>query len=204
MSNEKYFTYYKSTPEEAKQRLDFYNANFEGKRDNILKNLLADSGAVGFTTTSSWGNEPELISYLAFPVDHDFGIPRDKLKVIRHDWLNNKKVIIARGKMNSVEGRELNKKLDGFIKPANEQLKKSPTLEQWLIDEYKISYSSTGAVSKKGIALISTRAGTDSKGELLIIRVPVKDRDSRAEPPKVPDCFEQITYGQMYDLASGE
>jgi hypothetical protein len=205
MSNEKYYTYYKSTKEEAKERLEFYRTNFEGKREEVLTKLLADSGAVGFTTTSSWGNDPILISYLAYPHDYDFGIPYGKLKIVRYDWLNNKKVIIARGKMNTVEGRELNKKLEGFIKPVNDLLKKLPTLKQWLVNEYNIAYQSTGEATGSGIALISTVAGTDSKGELILIRIPNKEKGARGStPPKAPKGFEQITYGQFYDLANKE
>ena len=191
MSNEKNYHYYQISGSEVAALNASYEP-FEQRRAAALEQLLADSGAVGFTfTRRSFGDKPGLVRNLAYPVDHDFGVP---VLIKDRNVLDGKPVAVFRGKGNSSAGRELNAKLDAWIAAANKELNDAPRYTDYLIDHYGIHCSEC-----YGNTIINTYGGkAHQDDDVLLFAIPIV---KKGPSPEIPASFVQITYGQFYDLS---
>lgn len=199
MSNEKYYRYFRvSGPEVAE--LNAKHAEFRENRQAALEKMLKDSGAVAYTEISRWGETATLVCSLVFLADHDFGT---EVTIKRHDYQDGKKVVIVRGKGRTAEARELNAKLEGYVREANEVLAKAPTYHDYLINHYQVQCCGIGGPvpGSSGSAMLSTYCGRQpGNKETLLFAIPMKSDE--CGQPEIPASFEEITYGQFYDLCN--
>ena len=191
MSNEKYYRYFRLSGQEVKD-LDAKYEPLHQQRLEAIKRMQEASGAVGFTLTSkTFGGKAGLIKSLAFPADHDFGVP---VTIKYRNRIDSKPVVIVRGKRNTKEGRAFNSKLDAWVAVANEEIGEAIPYTSWIIEHYGIHCSEI-----HGSSLISTYGGKCSDKDVLLFAIPVV---LRGNAPEIPASFEEITYGQFYDLSN--
>lgn len=198
MSNEKFYRYYRVSGPEVTGLLSSYGKN-EETRNSAIQKMLDDSGAVGFCETSGWGNNVKLVSSLCFPADHEFGT---EVTIKRTDYFRGKKVVMVRGKGRTKEARALNEKIAGHIKEANIVLSQALGFQDYIVNHYQVQCSGIGGAieGQRGVAMLSTYCGKQpGVNDVLLFAIPSKS--GCGNQPDIPLSFEEITYGQFYDLA---
>lgn len=197
MNNEKYYRYFRvSGAEPAKLLADYVDV--DTKREQVLEKMLQDSGAIAYTERRAWGENGTLVASLVFKADHDFGIP---VTIDRKDYFDGQRVVIVHGKGNSKEARAFTAKLKGYVKDANDELANVPSFKDYLIQHYQVACNGIGAPAEsgRGSYMISTNCGKQpGSDDTLLFAIPMKSDGCRV--PEIPDSFEEITYGQFYDL----
>lgn len=200
MSNEKYYRYFRVSGPEVVE----LNAKYEeiaSTRQNTLEKMLKDSGAIAYTERRGWGENGTLVGALVFSAKHDFGT---EVTIKRRDFFEGKEAVIVRGKGRTAAARELNSRLEGFVREANEVLAKAPSYRDYLINHYQVACNGIGGPSERGFGsyMISTNCGKQpGSDDALLFAIPVKSDGCRQ--PEIPASFEEITYGQFYDLSNG-
>lgn len=202
--NEKHYDYYKVEGPEVKALIAGYDG-IEKQRKEIIQGVMNELGAVAYTDSSGFGNKGGQITNLVWPVDHEFPCP---MTIKRRDHFDGKNVIIARGKGNTVEGREFNKKLDASLGAANEKLADLPIWQAYIIDHYGVMRTGFGETVKfYGTSMLTTYGGRcPGRDDCLLFAIP----NSKATEPgevshgsvEIPPEFQQLTYGQFYDLTT--
>lgn len=199
MNNEKYYRYFRVSGPEVVTLLADYDA-ISAKRKLVLEKMLQDSGAVAYTERRGWGENGTLVESLVFSAKHDFGT---EVTIKRRDHLDGKPIVIVRGKGRTAEARELNQRLEGYVREANEVLAKAPSFRDYLIQHYQVACDGIGGPTERGFGsyMISTNCGKQpGSDDTLLFAIPIKSDGCRQ--PEVPASFEEITYGQFYDLSN--
>lgn len=126
------------------------------------------------------------------------------MTIKREDFFDGKRVVIARGKGNTKEGRAYNKELDAVIHEANAKLKALPEWNDYITNHYGIMRTGIGGQSGRGFgfAMLSTYGGKHPRrDDCLIFAIPNNKEEKHGEVV-IPDGFKKITYGQFYDIAN--
>lgn len=201
----KHYDYYKVEGEDVKALIDGFS-DVGKKREEVLKSVMNQFDAVAYTNSSGFGDKGKLLRALVWNEDYPFTCP---ITVKHRDVYEGKRVVMARGKGNTKDGREFNKQLDAAIKEANKKLETLPTWQDYIIDHYGVMKTGFGeAAGNFGIAMLTTYAGRcPGRFDCLLFAIPnTKDREGYAKHGEVdiPPSFQRITYGQFYDLANTE
>lgn len=198
MSNEKFYRYYKVTGAEAAKLLADYNAVGD-KRDEIIKSARSHLGAILHTELRDWGGKTKVAEFV-FSADHQFPC---EIKVVRRDKVDGKDVVIVSGKGRSKDAKDFNSMMSKALRQLNNELEAYPKFKDYLIDHYSVRCSGLGATSDRGwgVAMLSTNCGKAAGlDDLLLFAIPSKADESKQ--PEIPASFEEITYGQFYDLSN--
>lgn len=198
MSNEKYYRYFKVTGDEAVKLLADYEVVGE-KRKEVIKTHITKVGAVLHTEHRDWGGKT-LVAELVFSADHQFPC---EVKTERTDTIDGEKVVVVRGKGRNRGAREFNAMLSRTIRELNEALTECPKFKDYLIDHYNVRCSGLGEASGRGwgVAMLSTNCGKAAgSDDVLLFAIPSKSDE--CDQPEIPASFEEITYGQFYDLST--
>lgn len=196
----KYYDYYTVEGEDVKTLIKSYDAINE-QRNSILPAAAEKVGAIAWTTTSSWGGGGGLLQSFVWEKDFKFPCP---MTIKREDFFDGKRVVIARGKGNTKEGRAYNKELDTLIHDANTKLKTLPEWNDYIVNHYGIMRTGIGGQSGRGFgfAMLSTYGGKHPhRDDCLIFAIPNNKEDKHGEVV-IPDGFRKITYGQFHDIAN--
>lgn len=199
MNNEKYYRYFRVSGPEVVTLLADYDA-VSAKRKLVLEKMLQDSGAIAFTERRGWGENGTLVADLVFKADHDFGIP---VTVDRKDRYEGQDVVIVHGRGSSKEARAFTDKLKGYVKAANGELSEVPIFKDYLTQHYQVACNGIGGPTERGFGsyMISTNCGKQpGSDDTLLFAIPTKADGCRQ--PEIPASFEEITYGQFYDLSN--
>lgn len=195
----KYYDYYMVEGGDVKALISSYDAINE-QRNSILPAAAELVGAIAWTTTSSWGGGGLLQSFVW---DKGYTFPC-AMTIKREDFWNGKRVVIARGKGNTKEGRAYNKELDAVIHEANAKLKALPEWNDYITDHYGIMRTGIGGKPGRGFgfAMLSTYGGKHpQRDDCLIFAIPNNKEEKHGEV-FIPDGFKKITYGQLYDIVN--
>lgn len=198
----KYYDYYMVEGNDVKKLIDGYNAINE-ERTSILANAAKTVGAVAWTLTSNWGGGGGLIQGFAW--DKDFKFPC-LITIKGEDYFDGKRVVIARGKGNTKEGRAYNKELDAVRDEANRKLKLLPQWKDYIINHYEIMRTGIGGPSGRGFgfAMLSTYGGKHPRrDDALLFGIP-NNNDEKHGKITIPANFKKLTYGQFYDIVNAE
>lgn len=196
MSNEKNYKYYRVEGPDVKALVDSHKPIAE-QRGTVLKQLLDDSGAAGYTLHSGLSIISATVSDLAFKHDHPFPC---EVTVRRQDMLDDTKVVIVKGKGRSKEVKEFNGWLNGLIDTANSQLKNLPSFFDYMISHYNVHCSTLGDSTGRGMAILCTYGGLEpGRDDSLLFAIPQVKEGERDRQPEIPAGFVEITYGQFYD-----
>lgn len=203
-SNAKFYDYYMVEGPAVKALIDGHKA-IASQRDEIIKALMAQFGAVGFIDTSGFGNKGGLVRNLAWPANFQFGQP---MTIKTRSYFQDQAVVVARGKANTKEGREFNKTLDAALKEANQKLEKLPVWQAYIIDHYGVMKTGFGAAADRGfgIAMLTTYGGRcPGRDDCLLFAIPnnkgeedIKNHGTIA----IPAEFQKLTYGQFFDMTN--
>ncbi|RAW91426.1 hypothetical protein CKY05_24085 [Photorhabdus sp. S10-54] len=196
--SERDFKYYRLTGDIVKQIDDEFQIINE-KRAEVLKTAKDSIGAKGATFQHGFGVNGTLIEKFAFPIEKEFDFA---VKII----VKNDELKVVHAKSNSKAGKEFNKNIADLTKETNRKLKKLPTYKDFLIEKFNIGCTKLGTQkpNQRGIPVISTSVGKASKdNSILLFAIPSVEREGEGWDtiPKVPECFEEITYGTFYDLS---
>lgn len=195
MSNEKNYKYYRVEGPDVKALVDSHKPIAE-QRSTVLKQLLDDSGAIGYVLHTGIGVIAATVSDLAFKADHQFPC---EVTVRRQSMLDGEKVSIVKGKGRSKEANEFNRWLNGLIDAANSQLKNLPSFFDYTITHYNVNCSTLGDSTGRGMAILCTYGGLEpGREDSLLFAIPQVKRE-RDRQPEIPAGFVEITYGQFYD-----
>ncbi|HIB5469007.1 TPA: Eac protein [Klebsiella quasipneumoniae subsp. similipneumoniae] len=198
----KYYDYYMVEGEDVKNLIDGYNA-INKERTSIIANAAESVGAVAWALTSSWGGGGGLIQGFAWNKDFQFPCP---VTIKREDFFDGKRVVIARGKGNTKEGRAYNKELDSVMGDANLKLKALPQWKDYIINHYGIMRTGIGGQSGRGFgfAMLSTYGGKHpGRDDALLFGIP-NNNDEKHGKITIPANFQKLTYGQFYDIVNSE
>lgn len=198
--NEKHYDYYVVEGDDVKALICSYDEIRE-QRNAILPDAASKVGAIAWTTTRGWGGGGGLLE--SFVWDKDFQFPC-QVTIKRSDFFDGKRVVIARGKGNTKEGREYNKTLDTVRNEANAKLKNLPEWSDYIINHYGIMRTGIGEQSGRGfgLSMLSTYGGKPAlKDDCLIFAIPNTKEDKHGDID-IPKSFKKISYGQFYDLAN--
>ncbi|MFI4031741.1 Eac protein [Klebsiella quasipneumoniae] len=198
----KYYDYYMVEGEDVKALIDSYDIILD-KRNALLPEAVKKVGAIAWTTTSSWGGGGGLLENFVW--EKDFKFPC-QMTIKREAFFDGKRVVIARGKGNTKEGRAYNKELDAVRQEVNKQLKSLPDWEDFIINHYGIMRTGLGGPSGKGFgfAMLSTHGGKHpARQDALLFRIP-NDKSENHSAVVIPDNFQKLTYGQFYDIVNSE
>lgn len=204
-NSHKHYDYYQVEGEDVKELIESYD-EISSKRKLKLQELLDEFGAEAFVTTSGFGDKGSSVLSLGWFSDYSFPCP---VTIKRRGSLDGKRLVFARGKGNTKEGRAFNKLLDNSIKKTNESLKDLPSLEGYIIEHYGVLKTGFGEPSGNfGIAMLTTYAGLcPGRDDCLLFAVP-KSRESEGHVRHgeviIPPNFTSLTYGQFYDLSNSE
>lgn len=194
MSNEKFYDHYQTDAETASKVRALFDKEVGNKRNDALAKLLKITGAVAWCEKSSaWGSDQTLVRGVVYPIE-DFEIPKH-VKMIRGCTFEGKHCVEVRGELNSNAGREFNKHIDA----CNDILRTAPKFTDWVVTHFDVMSTGLGGPcpNGRGVSMISTYGGRC--GDVLVFAVAKGDRKV-----DVPECFEQITYGQFYDMTEGD
>lgn len=198
-NNEKHYDYYMVEGDDVKALIKSYD-EISKNRNTILPAAAAKVGAIAWTTTSSWGGGGGLLQSFAWEKGFKFPCP---VTIKREDFFDGKRVVIARGKGNTKEGRAYNKELDAVIHDANAKLKALPEWNDYIVNHYGIMRTGIGDQSGRGFgfAMLSTYGGKPpSRDNCLVFAIP-NTTEERHGNISIPDNFKKISYGNFYDLA---
>ena len=205
--NSKYYDYYMVEGEQIKKMISDHK-KINKQRNDIINQVTDEFGAVAFTDTSFFGNAGGFINNLAWKADHEFPCP---ITVKAKSHLEPYgEVIVARGKGNTKDGREFNKKLDAAIKQANASLESLPSFKSFIISHYGIMRTGFGAPAGTGfgISMLTTYGGrVKDRDDCLLFAIPNKKDDWNSQMSSdviIPNEFKKLTYGQFYDMANAD
>ncbi|VEI61611.1 Eac protein [Serratia rubidaea] len=202
--NVKYYDYFKVEGPAVKALIKSFEA-IGNQRKDIINKLRDEFGAIGHTTSAGFGDKGSRVQNLAWDAEYEFPC---QVTIKRNDYVDGKCITIARGKGNTKDGREFNKKLDAAITKANKALSDLPPWQKFIIDHYGIMRTGFGPGTSRGIPMLSTYGGScPGRDDCLLFAVPnTKDREGEARHGDVviPGDFQKLTYGQFYDLAHSE
>ncbi len=195
--NAKYYNYYKTDPQTATEKSSKYDSDIREKRSDAQQSLLDATGAVAWRERSEWGGG-SYVTDLAFPRDSKL-ILGGHIKEVTRSYHADLPVVCVRGKLNSKAGIAFNKP----INDANKILKELPSFTDWVVSEFNIMRTGLGGnhPSGRGTAMISTYGGRC--GDVLVFGIPNNENEKHGEV-EIPSCFEKISYGQFYDMTSGD
>ncbi|HCO3755943.1 TPA: Eac protein [Escherichia coli] len=196
----KYYDYYMVEGDDVKALIKSYDA-INDQRNAILPAAAEKVCAIAWTTTSNWGGGGGLLQSFAWEKGFEFPC---QMTIKREDFFDGKRVVIARGKGNTKEGRAYNKELDAVIHDANAKLKSLPEWNDYIVNHYGIMRTGIGGQSDRGFgfAMLSTYGGKHPlRDDCLIFAIP-NNKEERHGDVKIPDNFRKITYGQFYDIAN--
>jgi len=191
MANEKYYDYFKYVNHDL---MGQYSEEVGQKRHESLQKMLDNSGAIAYTSRSSWGG-PETVAELVYPYETELKeLPH--VMTIRTDWFEDQKVVVLRGKLNSKAGKEFNK----WIDKAREELKELPNFKAWVIDLLDVKRTGLAGPheSGRGTAMIETDFAM--REGIYLFRIPKSDTGNVSGTEEVPKEFTPITYGQWFDI----
>lgn len=197
----KHYDYYMVRGPEVKGLIESYDDILKN-RQSILVAAAEEVGATAWTLTNNWGGTGGLIQSFVWEKGFDFPC---QVTIKREDYFDNKKVVIARGKGNTKEGREYNKALDSVIKIANEKLKSLPQWKDYIVDHYGVMRTGIGGPSGSGFgfAMLSTYGGKHpGRDDTLLFAIPNDKDEQQHGLIYVPENFEKITYGKFYDITN--
>jgi len=200
VSQEKFYRYFKVTGQEVVYLLAAYEP-IDAKRKQVIKGMLEESGAAGYAESRGWGENGSTVQALWFLADHDFGAP---VTIAHRTHDDGKDMVVVRGKGTSKAAKDLNAKLRGYIKAANDQLTDLPSFHDYLIKHYGVACTGLGGRvgSGFGVAMLQTKCGVaPGSKDTLLFAVPTKSEGCRQ--PEIPASFTEMTYGQFYDLSEG-
>ncbi|MHB9329666.1 Eac protein [Phytobacter ursingii] len=198
----KHYDYYMVEGEDVKSLIEGYD-KISSERNLWLLEAANKVGAVAWTLTSNWGGEGGLLQSFAFYKAHHFPCP---ITIKGEDIFDGRRVIIARGKGNTKEGRAYNKELDAVRDEANRKLKALPQWSSYIINHYGIMRTGIGSQSDRGFgfAMLSTYGGKHPlREDCLIFAIP-NNKEERHGEVVIPANFQRITYGKFYDIANSE
>ncbi|WP_312412379.1 Eac protein [Pseudescherichia sp.] len=198
----KHYDYYLVEGPEVKSLIDGYNTINE-QRNDILEAAIESVGAIAWTNNSRWGDKGDLLE--SFVWEKGFEFPC-LVTVKKELSFEGKRVVIARGKGNTKEGREYNKQLDKVKADANQKLKDLPIWQSYIINHYDIMRTGIGGRAGNsgfGMAMLSTYGGKHpTRDDTLLFAIP-NDKEDRHREVVIPDNFQKLTYGQFYDITEG-
>lgn len=198
----KYYDYYMVEGEDVKTLIKSYD-EIRDKRNALLAEAVKKVGAIAWTTTRNWGGGGGLLENFVW--EKDFKFPC--LITIKHeDFFDGKRVVIARGKGNTKEGRAYNKELDAVRQDVNQELKSLPEWNDFIINHYGIMRTGIGGQSGKGFgfAMLSTHGGKHpTRDDTLMFRIPNDKSDGHTQVD-IPENFIKMTYGQFYDIVNAD
>lgn len=198
--NEKHYDYYMVDGEKVRELINGYD-EIAKQRNAILPEAASQVGAIAWTTTRGLGGGGGLLE--SFVWEETFTHPC-QVTIKRRDFFDGKRVVIARGKGNTKEGREYNKMLDEVRSGANLKLKSLPEWNDYIINHYGVMRTGIGEQSGRGFgfAMLSTYGGKlKSRDDCLIFAIPNTTEDRHGDIT-IPDDFKKISYGKFYDLAN--
>ncbi|EAA4267331.1 Eac protein [Salmonella enterica subsp. enterica serovar Corvallis] len=198
----KYYDYYMVEGDDVKELISSYDTINE-QRNSILPAAAEQVGAIAWTTTRNWGGRGGLLQSFVWEKGYEFPC---QITIKREDFWNGKRVVIARGKGNTKEGRAYNKELDAVIHEANVKLKALPEWNDYIANHYGIMRIGIGCQSGRGFgfAMLSTYGGKHpQRDDCLIFAIPNNKEEQHGEVV-IPDAFKKITYGQFYDIANAK
>lgn len=132
-SNAKHYDYYIVEGDDVKKVISAYD-DIQKRRNEILGDAMKKVGAIAFTTTRSWGAVGGgLLESFAWSKQFEFPC---QVTIKREEFWDGQRVVIARGKGNTKDGREYNKKLDAVMREANEKLKLLPEWKDYIVNHY--------------------------------------------------------------------
>lgn len=196
----KYYDYYMVEGEDVKALIKSYD-EIRDKRNILLPEAVKKVGAIAWTTTRNWGGGGGLLENFVWEKDFKFPCP---VTIKREDFFDGKRVVIARGKGNTKEGRAYNKELDAVRQEVNQELKSLPEWNDFIINHYGIMRTGIGGQSGKGFgfAMLSTHGGKHPRrDDALLFRIP-NDKSEGHTQVNVPENFIKMTYGQFYDIVN--
>ncbi|HED4202433.1 TPA: Eac protein [Enterobacter cloacae subsp. cloacae] len=197
----KYYDYYMVEGDDVKMLIKSYDT-IRDKRNALLPEAVKKVGAIAWTTTSNWGGGGGLLENFVWEKDFKFPCP---MTIKREDFFYGKRVVIARGKGNTKEGRAYNKELDAVRQEVNKELKSLPEWEDFIINHYGIMRTGIGGQSGKGFAMLSTHGGRyPGRYDALLFRIPNDKSDDHFFDMVIPENFKKMTYGQFYDIVNAE
>ncbi|MCW7548431.1 DUF5420 family protein [Photorhabdus sp. APURE] len=194
--SERDFKYYRLTGDIVKQIDDEFQIINE-KRAEVFKAAKDSVGAKGATFQHGIGANGTLIDRFAFPIEKEFDFA---VKII----VKNDELKVVSAKSNSKAGKEFNKKIADLTEETNRKLKNLPAYKDFLIEKFNISCTTLGTPksNQRGVPVISTLVGKASKDKSIILfAIPIAEKEDWDKRPKIPECFEEITYGTFYDLS---
>ncbi|HFH2492077.1 TPA: DUF5420 family protein [Yersinia enterocolitica] len=201
-SSHRHYDYFKVEGADVKALIDGFD-DIGKKRDAVINGVMNEFGAVAYTNSSGFGDKGSKLRNLVWEHDYPFSCP---MTIKSTDYFNGKKVVIARGKGNVKEGKEFNKKLDAAIKSANAALESLPVWQAYIIAHYGVMKTGFGESTGRGILMLTTYGGRHpERDDCLLFAIPnTKDKEGCAKHGDVtiPKEFEQITYGQFYDITN--
>lgn len=196
----KYYDYYMVEGGDVKALISSYDAINE-QRNSIIQAAAELVGAIAWTKTSSWGGGGGLLQSFAWEKGYEFPCA---MTIKREDFFDGKRVVIARGKGNTKEGRAYNKELDAVIHEANAKLKALPEWNDYITNHYGIMRTGIGGQSGRGFgfAMLSTYGGRHPhRDDCLIFAIPNNKEEKHGEVV-IPEGFKKMTYGQFYDIVN--
>lgn len=196
----KYYDYYMVEGEDVKALIKSYD-EIRDKRNILLPEAVKKVGAIAWTTTRNWGGGGGLLENFVWEKDFKFPCP---VTIKREDFFDGKRVVIARGKGNTKEGRAYNKELDVVRQEVNKELKSLPEWADFIVNHYGIARTGIGGQSGKGFgfAMLSTHGGRHpNRDDALLFRIP-NDKSEGHTQVDVPENFIKMTYGQFYDIVN--
>lgn len=198
----KYYDYYMVEGADVKALIDGYEV-ISGERNNYLLEAANRVGAVAWTLSNNWGGSGGLLQSFVFEKSHQFPCT---ITIKREDFFDGRRVIVARGKGNTKDGRAYNKELDSVRDEANRKLKALPEWKDYIINHYGIMRTGIGGQSGRGFgfAMLSTYGGRHPlRDDCLIFGIP-NNKEERHGDVVIPDNFQKITYGQFYDIVNSK
>lgn len=197
----KFYDYYMVTGPEVKELIQNYDDILKSRQE-ILIAAAEEVGAIAWTLTNNWGGTGGLIQSFVWEKNFNFPCP---VTIKREDYFDDKRVVVARGKGNTKDGREYNKVLDSVIKAANQKLKSLPQWKDYIVDHYNIMRTGIGGQSGQGFgfAMLSTYGGKHpERDDALVFAIPNDKSEEQHGKIEIPANFEKLTYGQFYDITN--
>ncbi|OZQ42886.1 Eac protein [Klebsiella variicola] len=199
----KYYDYYLVEGPKVKELIQSYETVGE-QRSMVIDEACRSVGAIAFINSYGLGDKGDKLRAFAWDAECTFPCP---ITIKERSIFNNKPVIVVRGKGNTKEGRDYNKKLDSVIKSANERLGSYPCWESYIINHYGVMRTAQGGPSsfrKHATAMLTTKCGMlFERNDALVFCIPNRV-DGFKNEVSIPPDFIKLTYGQYYDMISNQ
>lgn len=195
----KFYDYYIVEGPEVQALIESFEP-ISQKRSELIKEAMTLVEAVGWVDSQSFGDKGDKIQSFVWKADHKFPC---EITIKRRSYMDKVPVIVARGKGNTSDGREFNKKLDVIIKNVNNKLGPFPCWSSYIINHFGIMHSAHGGpVANRpfATAILTIYGGTISgRQDALAFAIPNRN-DGYNKPVIIPPNFKKLTYGQFYDI----